>query len=80
VNRGCNHSADHGSSNRLHYVRTDTTCPEDRYPENFAPKTGISALQSVRFRFAVHSTLGGERRAILWLEVVTVRSRDRRMG
>jgi hypothetical protein len=37
-------------------------------------------LQSVRFRFAVHSTLGGERRAILWLEVVTVRCRDRRMG
>jgi hypothetical protein len=31
VNRGCNHSADHGSSNRFHYVRTDTTCPQDRY-------------------------------------------------
>src|ERR1700675_1904271 len=29
VNRGRNHSADHGSGNRLHHVRTNTTRPED---------------------------------------------------
>src|SRR5450432_1472955 len=29
VNRGRNHSAAHGSGNRLHHVRADTTRPED---------------------------------------------------
>jgi hypothetical protein len=32
---------------------------------------GVRVLQSVRFRFAIHSNPNGERQAILWLEVVT---------
>jgi hypothetical protein len=54
VNRGCNHSADHGSSNRFHYVRTDTTCPQDRY------QAGENSTDRHQFwPEAMHRTLDG---------------------
>jgi hypothetical protein len=37
------------------------------------PKTDVRVLQSIRFRFALHSNSDGECQAILWLEVVALR-------
>jgi hypothetical protein len=37
-------------------------------------------LQSVRFRFAIHSHLNGECHAILWQRVVTLRGPVRLIG
>jgi hypothetical protein len=41
-------------------------------PENFTPKADIRALQSVRFRFAVHSSLKANARRFCGQKVVTL--------
>src|SRR5579864_6428039 len=54
VNRGRNHSADHGSGNRFHHVRANTACPEDG---NQAGENGTDRHQL--WPEPMHSTLNG---------------------
>src|SRR5438132_1281362 len=54
MNRGRNHSAGHGSGNRLHYVRANTACPEDG---NQASENGGDRHQL--WPEPMHSTLDG---------------------